>query len=216
VTRTILRTTIRKKLGEATAAFWEDSELNQWIEDAQLDIAWKCRCKRQRSLTTSVASTVRYTLSSLVSNCLRIFKVRIYDSSTTKWLPLDYATQDDLDRDYPGWESADASTPIKYVYDVELNEFILYPKADSNHVGTNYLEIYNCPKPTAIANDAAEPDIPTVLHLAVIEYVVATGLETRGYQDIADTHWKSYDGKVVGYMNQRDIEEDEEIQMRPV
>jgi hypothetical protein len=102
-----------------------------------------------------------------------------------------------------------------YVYDVELDEFILYPKADTYHVGASYLELYNCPKPTAIASDASSPDLPATLHPAVIEYVVATGLESRGYQDIADDHWKIYEGKLLGYMGQRDIEEDEEIQMVP-
>lgn len=213
MTRLVLRTTIRKKLGETSEVFWADTDLNQWIEDAQLDIVWKTRCKRQRSLATTIASTVRYTLSSLVSSCLRIFKCRIYNSSTTKWRVLELKNQDDLDRENSEWESADASTPMYYLYDVELDEFILYPKADSDHVGTSYLELYNCPKPTALVSDSLSPDLPTTLHPAVIEYVVATGLESRGYQDIANDHWTKYDAKLNGYMTQRNIEEDEDIIM---
>lgn len=216
MTRTVLRNTIRKKIGESTAAYFEDSDLDQWIEDAQLDIVWKAKCKRQRSLATTVASTVRYSLSTLVSDLLRIFKVRVYDSSTTDWTKVKFATQEFLDERFPGWMTANAGPPEYYVYDVELNEFILYPKADTDQVGTNYLEIYNSIKPTAIANDSASPDLPTMLHPAVIDYVVATGLAARGYEDIANNNWQQYYGKVKSYMTEREVEEDEEIIMRPM
>ncbi len=216
MTRTVLKTTIRKKLGETTAVFWEDSLLEQWIEDAQLDIVWRAKCKRQRSLVTTVASTVRYTLSTLVSNILRIFKVRVYDSVTTKWTKVEFSTQEELDARFPGWLSANAGPPEYYVYDTELNEFILYPKADTDQVGTNYLEIYNSIEPTAIANDDSSPDLPAILHTAVIDYVVATGLSSRGYEDIANNNWQQYYGKVKSYQTERDVEEDQELIMRPM
>jgi len=183
------------------------------MEDAQLDIVWRVRCNKQRSTATSVASTVRYTLTDLVTGILRIFKVRIYNSSTAKWSRLPQRTYEWLDNNYPQWESADAGVPICYVYDVNLDEFILYPKADSDHVGTNYIEIYNSAKPTAISSDAASPDLPAVLHTAVIDYVVATGLESRGYQDIANVNWQMYHSKLKSYWSEITWEEDQEVQM---
>ena len=215
MTRSVLRATIRKKLGETTAVYWQDSDLNQWIEDAQLDVVWQTRCKRQRTLATSVADTVRYTLTSLISNPLKVLSVRLYDSTSEKWRRLTQRTFDYLDKNYPEWESADPGQPIEYAYDVELNEFVLYPKADTAYVGTDYLEIYNVSKPTAIASDNASPDLPEVVHKAVIDYVVATGLESRGYQDIANVHWGFYSGRLANYMTKRDEQEDGEVVMHP-
>lgn len=213
MTRLILRNTVRKKLNETTQVFWEDTLLNQWIEDAQLDVVWKAKCKRQRSTATSVADTVRYTLSTLVSDCLRIFSVRVYNSDTETWDRLTQKSPEFLDVTYPHWNTADTGTPLYYVYSVELDEFILYPAADSDHVGTDYIEIYNSIKPTAIASDASSPDVPTTLHPAIIDYVVAEALDSRGYADIANTTRQLYYAKVKSYMVERDWEPDEEIIM---
>lgn len=183
------------------------------MHDGQLDIVEKTLCKKQRSLATTVASTVRYTLSSLVTNCLKIYKCRVYNSSTDKWDPVVYKTQEFLDNEYPGWETADTSTPLFYLYDVELDEFILYPSADSNHVGTEYLQLFNVIKPVAISSDSESPDLPETLHPALVEYVVATGLESRGYQDIADNHWEKYSVLASKYVLRRSHQPDEEVVM---
>lgn len=212
--REVLRTTIRKKLGETTSSFWEDSILHQWMNEAQLDVVEESLCKRNNTTVTTVASTPVYTLSTLVPSCLKILKVRVYNSSTEKWDHCIQKGYDFLDMDYPGWEDADVSTPLFYVYNVEQDEFILYPAADSDHVGTNYLKLYTVTKPTTIATDAASPDLPETLHRAVIEYVVATGLESRGYQDIADNHWAKYYGLVQKYGLRQNDQPDEEIIMR--
>ena len=213
MTRTIIRDTVRKKLGETTAVFWTDSILNQWIEDATLDIVWRAKCNKQRSTATSTASTLRYTLSDLVTDILRIFKVRVYNSATEKWIRIPQRTQEWLDTNYPHWESSDAGVPLCYIYDTEIDEFIIYPQCNSDHVGTDYIEFYNSAKPTAISADGGSPDIPAVLHPAVIDYVVATGLDSRGYTDIANNTRQLYFSKVKSYMIERDWEEDEEIIM---
>lgn len=214
MTRTVLRTTIRKKLGEATQVYWLDTDLDQWIEDAQLNIVWRTLCNKQRTVATTTADTVRYTLSSLVPNCLKILRCRIYDSSNEDWTQIEQKTQEYLDRNYPNWMTADTSEPQFYVYDIELDELILYPAADSDHVGA-YLELYNVYKPTAVTSDGGEPDLPDTLHPAVVDYVVAMGLESRGYQDIANIHWQTYENKINRYYTDRGTEPDEEIIMRP-
>lgn len=218
MTRTTLRSTVRQLLGETTAVFWTDALLNQWMEDAQLDLVWRTRCNRSRELVDTVASTVRYTLSTLVTNILRIVDggVRVYNSDADNWEKLEQKTKEWLDQNYSGWETADAGIPFCYVYNIELDEFILYPKADTECVGTDYLEINSLTKPTAMTDDANSPDIPTVLHPAVVDYVVATGLSSRGYQDIADRYWQQYYAKIKSYLIERDIQEDDtEIIMRP-
>ena len=216
MTRGDIKQIARKKLGETTAVFFTDEDLNLWITEAQIDVVWNTRCKRQRTLCTTTADTLRYTLTQLLPNVLRLITVRIYSSQLDKWRRLYEKDYDFLDDRYPQWMSYDAATPLYYIYDREIDELILFPKCQSDYVGVNYLEVYNSPLPIVLTQDAETPapDIPIQLHPALVEYVVATGLEARGYQDIADNHWVKYQQKWTGYMTQREIEEDEEICMR--
>ena len=222
MTRLQVKTTVRKKLGEATAVFFEETDLNQWLEDAQIDLVWKTRCKRIRLLCDTVAASVtngnatglRYVLTSLMPNCLRIISIRIYSNQLLKWRRLFEKDYDFLDDRYPQWQSNDPATPLYYVYDREINEFILFPMCQTDYVGTGYLESYYSPLPTPLTDDAQViQDIPVQLQQALIEFVVATGLEARGYQDIADSHWQKYEGKCTSYIAQRGVQEDEEITM---
>jgi hypothetical protein len=210
MTRTVLRTTIRKKLGETTAIFWADSDLNQWIEDAQLDIGWKCRCNRTRGTFTTASATSRYSLSGKFPSflCITDGGVWIYNSSTTKWTKLTYKTQDQLVAIYPDYPNTAATTPTHYMEDSDEDVIELYPTPIAACVGADYCRVWYVAKPTAIINDASEPDLPTILHPAVIDYVVATGLETRGYQDIAETHWTKYNDKLKTYTTVKNTKED--------
>jgi hypothetical protein len=214
MTRGEAKATIRKKLGETTAVFFEEDNLNQWITDAQIDIVWITACKRRRTLCSTLTDTLRYTWTSLVPDGLKALSVRIYSNELLKWRRLTQKDYDFLDDRYPQWQSYDAATPLYYIYDREINEFILFPKAQTDYVGTNYLEIYNSFLPATLTADGQQIDLPVQLHPAVTEYAVATGLEARGYQDIADDHWTKYKEKVAGYMTLRELEEDEEICMR--
>jgi hypothetical protein len=212
--RSVIRTTARKKLGETTAVFYEDSLLNQWAEDAQLDIVWKTLCNKARSTATPTADTVRYTLSTdILDNALKILSVRIYDGGSSVWRRLTHKTQQYLDRVYPQWQSSDAAPPRYYIYDIETDEFILYPKADSDNVSTDGLELYSVTKPTAMSSDSSSPDLPETLHPAVITYMVATGLESRGYQDIANTQWTVYSTQLSSYLALLGKEPDDEVVM---
>ena len=208
--RSTLRDTCRQLLGETTAVFWTDAMLNQWMEDGQLDLVWRTRCNRSRELVDPIASTVRYTLSTLVTNILRILDggVRVYNSDADTWEKLTQKTKEWLDQHYSGWETADTGIPSYYVYNMELDELVLYPAAQTSCVGTDYMEINSLTKPTAMTADANSPDLPAPLHVAVIDYVVATALSSRGYQDIADRYWAQYYAKLKSYMIERDIEED--------
>lgn len=218
MTRGQIKTTVRKKLGESTAVFFTEDDLNQWFTDACIDVVWKSRCKRTRTLCTTLPDTLRYDLTSLIPNCLRIISVRVYSSEQQQWRRMIEKNYDFLDQMYPMWESYQAAVPLYYVYDRQINitgEFILFPKCQSDYVGSGYLEIYNSTYPTVLTDDSQTPeDIPTMLQQAIIEWMVATGLEARGYQDIADGHWTKYEQKIVSYEAQTNLEEDEEICMR--
>lgn len=216
MTRTVLRTTIRKKLGESTAVFWQDAELNQWMEDAQLDIVWRAKLKRTRGTFTTTLSTARYVISAIFPNFLRIVGggVWIYDSSASKWHQLDYKTKDEMKFLYPDWPNATSAQPIIYMIEPDEDMLELYPSPNSYCTGTNYCRVYHSTKPMSMANDNASPDLPQVLHPAVIDFTVATGFESRGYGDLANDHWSKYYDKIKSYLVEKNYSEDEEIVMR--
>jgi hypothetical protein len=137
----------------------------------------------------------------------------------TNWIKLIPTNRTDLDATQDGWRSADSSVPWKYYESREEDLFGIYPKPDSTNAGSNYVRVYLTYKPTDIttesSGDTTEPTIPEPLHLAIIEYVVATGFDSRGWGDRANDVWQKYYSKIQDYTVERGRErEDEDIIMR--
>jgi hypothetical protein len=213
--RSVIRTTARKKLGESTALFWTDAELNTWMEDAQKDIAWKAKLKRTRGTFTTIASTARYVLTTIFPTFMRVCDggVSIYSLANTNWTKLPYISKSDLELLNPDWTDSDASAPQYYMEDLDENIIELWPTPIADNVGTNYCRVYYCATPTAMSVDASSPDLDAqgILHHAVVDYVVATGFESRGYWDIANDVWSKYYDKIKSYMIEKNNREDEDI-----
>lgn len=217
MTRLQIRNLIRKRLGETTAAFWSDSELNTWINDAGKDICEKTKCRRTSDTYTPTAEIAEYTLSSIFDPVpISILKVYYYKDATS-WDKLEYINREDLDALYPGWMSADSGTPSHYYVDYEENLFGLYVKPNSTNAGTNYLKAYYAYGFTALTDDNNSPAIPEFLHMAVCDFVVALGFEQRGWGDKANDAWSKYVSRCMEYRIEREREkEDEELIMKPI
>jgi len=217
MTRSEIRQRARKKLGETTGVFWLDTEINGWMEDAQKDIVWRAKLKKSQGTFTTLTDTSRYTVSAILPNCLRILgKVWIYDSSDLKWHKVNYITEEALSQEYPDWPNALAARPFLYAEDMDKDYFELYPKPYTPCVGTNYVRADYCSMPTPMANDSSSPDLDLkgILHLAVIDWVVATGFESRGYGDLANDHWSKYFDKIKSYLIEKSSKADEELVMQ--
>jgi hypothetical protein len=218
--RSDIRNLIRKRLGETTAAFWTDVELNTWIDDACTDTAFRTKCIKSDGYMTPVASTAEYGLTSVFPNCLSIDEVYFFqcsssDTTNSTWfklIPMDHTT---MDIEHPGWKSATAGVPTEYYWDREDNLFGLYVKPDSNNSGTSYCRAYYRKEHTNMTSDTDTPDIPVPLQPALCDYVVALGFEQRGYGDKANDAWTKYFSKIKDYEIERHRErEDEDIIMR--
>jgi hypothetical protein len=217
MTRQQLRDTARMKLGETTPLFWTEAMLNQWIEDAQLDIVWRAKLKRTRGTFTTTATT-RYTLSTIFPNFLRVVDggVWIYDSGDTKWHKLTYMKKEDMDNLYSDWVNSTAAQPIHYMENYDEDILELWPLPQTSCIGTDYCRVYYSQKPATITSDAVEPDLPEVLHPAVIDFIVATGFESRGYGDLGNDHWEKYFSKIKSYLIEKENKEDEITIMKSV
>ena len=208
--RSRLRDLIRKRLGETTASFWSADELNDWINDAGHEIAYRTKCIKANGKLTTVASTSEYTLSGTFPNAIAVLEVYHYLDGTT-WVRLAKTDRDTLSRDQRGWKSAEASVPYKYYYSEEEDTLGLYPKPNSGNAGTSYMEVYYANDFSDMTIDA---DSPTYfnheLQLAMIDFVVATGYETRGWGDKANDAWSKYNGRLEGYMQERSLEDEDD------
>lgn len=205
-----IRDFIRKRLGETTAAFWTDQELNEWIDDSGYAVADDTKCIRTEGYITTVEDQMEYTTSTYFPTYLSILEVYMYQDATT-WVRLEQTDRKRLSREYAGWKSADASVPWKYYWDKEEDVLGLYPKPNSTNAGTNYLQVYYANDYTPITDDGVTPaGISDALQLAMIDWVVASGYETRGWGDKANDAWSKYNQRTQRYMVKRDTEKQED------
>lgn len=203
-----IRDLSRKRLGETTAAFWTDPELNQWIDNAGHNLAYITKYIKLNGYIDTT-SAQEYTLSSYFPNWLSVLKVYLLNQGDT-WWKLRQTDEDKLDRDSDGWRSAPASTPYRYYQDKERDILGLYPKADSANQGSSYLHVFYSNDFTDLTVDDVDLTMPFELQLAVVDFVVATGYETRGWGDKANDAWGKYSGKARAYMVERDTEKEED------
>jgi hypothetical protein len=190
MTRLQLRNLIRKNLGETTASFWSDAELNQWLDNAGRDVAKKTHCIRTNGSFTPTIGTGEYNLNSKLSyTAFKVFEVYYNDGIT--WLNLDETTRTELNEDSSGWMSADSGTPTKYYFNEQEGILGLYvaPSAAT----TNGVKCYVSKDHTPVTADGTSyTDIPEELQLAMADYVVAYGYQQRGWGDKSNDAWSKY------------------------
>jgi len=214
MTRLEIRTLSRKRLGETTEAFWSNSELNTWLNVACKDVAYRTKCLKANGLLTTTEDTSEYALSTNFDDIVSILEVEYYQDGTT-WKKIPSTTREELNDVQPGWKSADSATPTTYYSDREEDVIGFYPPPNGDNDGA-YARLYYTYEHSDISDDNNSPTLPVpILHLAVVDWIVATGFETRGYQDKANDVWQKYYTKLRDYKVERNREkEDDEIIMK--
>lgn len=236
-----IRDLVRKKLGETTGAFWTDTEINGFINDACRDASAMTKCLKDVAListsdctaNTTVAGTSETSLLGIDENLYSITEV--YFNSDNKWSKLTPMAIVELDIDYPGWRDAigrtytDPSTgditynyaslpgiPFIYYWDKELDILGWYPPTDTDNTTSDNMKIYYTKKHADILADTESPSIPEPLHISLIDFCCATGYETRGQIERANDYWNKYRQRLLTYMTERNKEKEDDglIQMR--
>jgi hypothetical protein len=232
-----MRTQVRKRLGDATSAFWTDDELNGYINDGLRDISFRTKCLINNTYISSIScdpntdsqKSNEYTLTSISPNLYSILRV-YYLENGSEWIRLEPSSREELDEESISWrgnvgldDSAGSSgqynynsktaTPRDYYWNREENLFGIDPPPNDENAGTNYIRIYYVDRHTDISGDTDEPLIPEpMLHLAAINYAVAVGFEDRGWGDRANDMWTKYYQRLKDYKVERNRErEDDEI-----
>lgn len=210
-----IRDLARKNLGETTAAFWTDSELNLYINLAGQDIADKTKCIRTNSYLTTVANQAEYPLSANFTDILSILELYFLQDGLN-FQKLIATSRTRLDLEHPGWMSAEAGTPFEYYEDMEEDTLTLYTKPNSLNAGTDYARVFYAKKFTDLTADSQTPaGIGNDLQLAMIDFVVAYGYQQRGWGDKSNDAWQKYFVRLKEYITERKRErEDQEIIMK--
>lgn len=317
-----LRALARKRLGETTAAFWSDTELNGWIDLACNDLAFRVKCLKADgffSASAVVENTVsegtnEYSLTGLFPDLYSITEVYFHIEGT-RWDKLDSINFTDLDVLFPGWRDEtgytippvagaqftvtnitqanpavvttsaphgfaddDAVTltgvvgmteingttyyvksspttttleleespsgpdldstgftaytsggtintigdttynfnsrsgvPQYYYWDRERDLFGLWLPPDTVNATSNNVHVYYLARHSDLGSDSEIPDIPEPISLAIVDWVVYQGFETRGWGDKANDAFAKYIAKIGDYITERDREREDEI-----
>jgi hypothetical protein len=216
MTRSEIRSLIRKRLGETTASFWLDVELNSMINDGCTDVAFRAKCLRGSGYFTTVSGTAEYPITTVVptATVISINEVYYLQNGTT-WQKLEATSRTELDITYPTWKSTDSGTPQRYWFDREEGNLGLYQKPDATNAGISYGQIYYTKAHVDIAGDTESPQLPEYIQPAIVDFVVANGYEQRGWGDKANDAWQKYYSKIHDYQVERHREkEDEDIVMK--
>lgn len=221
MTRAQARTMIRRHLGETTAAFWQDSDLNTWMNEAGHDLAYETKSIRKSTTFTTTSDTQEYTLSTVVPNALSITECWInIAASGTNWQRLTETTREELEEVRRGYRDADSGIPTRYYWEKERNVLGFDIPTGGNAVGSGKASVYYTKDYTDLTADAqyisTDGGLPAYLDLAVVWWVVATGYQHRGYGDKANDAWGKYQMRVRSYYVERDrAHEDEGWLMKP-
>jgi hypothetical protein len=237
--RSDLRDRIRKKLGETTSAFWNDTEINDYINDGARDLAFRTKCIRGNTFVSTqdaTANTVsakdhEISFASIDPDIYAILEVYFHQTNE-QWVKLIPTNRTELDIDFPGWKdsigrtnpdtvpitynfASEPGVPTHYYWDREEDLFGWWLPTSTAETNANNLRVYFMKQHVNLSGDSDEPQIPEPLQLAIIDYGIAQGLEDRGWQEKANDRWNKYFSRMKDYMMERCREqEDEDLIMK--
>lgn len=152
-------------LGDDAKLVFEDPDLIDFINDAQVDLCRKTDILRGTAIINVVAATEFYALP---VDFIEIQRVTLNGNKLRKttWQEIDLF---DPNKDV----SVPAGTPS--YYHREGNQIYLYPVPSTSVTGG--LKVYYSRTPTAVAIDTDTPEIPLSMHEDLVIRVIAKGHE---------------------------------------
>jgi len=174
-----VRTDVRDHLDEATAAYWGNTELDRWINEATRDIARRAEVLQSVDNIDTVAGTQEYTMA---SNTLRVYRVEWIPSSSLIY-PLEYRDFHSMDQVW--WTQQETQEGFPYWYTMwgfpPNLKLIAYPTP--SEVGVLRVRYYRLP--TEAENDGDTLEVPQGWHDLISLWCEFTALRKD-----ADPRWQ--------------------------
>lgn len=164
---------MRALLEDSSGTYIADGELEDWINEAYLDIA-----ARERLLTAETSGTTSGNSIALPDTFVSVITLRL---GTTDVQFVD---------DDTWWAYSDQASSPDTTLGRVFNETIeLYPTPST---GTAY-KIRYVKKPTALSAGADVPAIPEELHKKLVFYAVSRGKLKEGQEGMSDRYMAMYE-----------------------
>lgn len=192
---------VRKKLSESVASFWQDTEIFSALNEAQSHIAKKTKCLKKTATITTTASTQTYDLKSTTNGFAEIVDIDEdgveFNQNGSHRQPLNFKTIWGLNHSQPGWRDVSASVPIDYYYNKTTKVIGLHAKPNASNAGA-YLFItgYHLPK-ILIAGTASSGSTTTLVMPAGSTTVPYPNPEDDYYNDL---YVEIYSGAAAGQL----------------
>lgn len=210
-----LQSLVYKKLGDTTGSFWTPAEIVAYINEGIQDISYRTKSILTDTTFNAVTDQGSYPLQANLPLCWAITELYFYNIQTLKWIKLRSTSRTELDETNPGWLSAPSALPNQFWWDRELDEIYLYPPPQAAYISTECVWAFYAIMSTDLAHQTDIPQIPQPIHLAIVDYAVAVGFETRGWIDKANDAYGKYYNRLKEYEVERGRErEDDQIIMK--
>lgn len=168
-TLSTLRSRLRVRLEEASARFWDDSDLNTWINEGARDIARRAEVLEATTTINTTANTQQYTLP---ADTLRVYRVEwSRDGATgTTVVPLEYKDFNSMDSIW--WSNSRQGRGDPYWYTMwgfpPTLSLVLYPTPDASV--TAGITIYYYRLPADATADGNSVECPAGWEDLVLDY----------------------------------------------
>lgn len=170
---TELRSRVRALLEDSAGNYIVDGEIDDWLNEAYLDIS-----ARERLLHAETSGTTSGNSIALPSTFVSVISLRLGTTDV-------HFVDDDLWWAYSD-EAADPDTTLGRVFNETIE---LYPTPTT---GTAY-KIRYVKKPTALSAGADVPAIPEELHKKLVFYATSRGKLKEGQEGMSDRYLAMYE-----------------------
>lgn len=168
VTLSNVRDRVRVAVEESSARFWQNTDLNSWINDALRDIARRAEVIQSfNTSVTIVAGTNKYNLP---TNVIRVHRVEFDPSGSSSIYPLEASTYQQMDAMWGVNQSSGGNPRFYVLWGMPPNlQIQLYPVPSV----AGSLNLFYYRLPAAASLDADVLEVPEGWDDAIVDYCEA-------------------------------------------
>ena len=161
-------------LRDENKEFVKDYEVEDWLNEAQLDIAQRLKLLRTETTGTVAANSK----IALPSDLTEILSLRIEDDDDVRFVDDIY---------YNEWKD-ELGTPDQTLGRIFNGYIELYPDVTDDDYTLRYVK-----SPTDLSAGSSSSALPTELHIKMVHYARAQGLWKEGEEERGDRYMQMYE-----------------------